>query len=105
MKKWNDLIIDFHQQLQLSELVLPDEIDVMNPYLGQDSTHVMALVEQFYRQYYQDTLERHLIIGINPGRHGAGVTGIPFTDTKRLEEYCGIAAPHRSGRSRRGRPP
>jgi hypothetical protein len=27
-------------------------------------------------------------LGINPGRFGAGVTGIPFTDTKRLEEKC-----------------
>ncbi|MDX9705674.1 MAG: DUF4918 family protein, partial [Weeksellaceae bacterium] len=29
-------------------------------------------------------------IGINPSRHGAGVTGVPFTDTKRLENICGI---------------
>ena len=30
------------------------------------------------------------MIGINPSRHGAGVTGVPFTDTKRLESDCGI---------------
>ena len=30
------------------------------------------------------------MIGINPSRHGAGVTGVPFTDTKRLETVCGI---------------
>jgi hypothetical protein len=30
------------------------------------------------------------LIGINPSRHGAGVTGVPFTDTKRLESVCGI---------------
>jgi hypothetical protein len=29
-------------------------------------------------------------MGINPGRHGAGVTGIPFTDTVRLKENCGL---------------
>ncbi|NJK87700.1 MAG: DUF4918 family protein [Bacteroidales bacterium] len=33
-----------------------------------------------------------MILGINPGRHGAGVTGITFTDTKRLWEKCGIKA-------------
>jgi len=33
-----------------------------------------------------------MILGINPGRHGAGVTGLPFTDTKRLSEHCGITA-------------
>ncbi len=37
------------------------------------------------------TNSRHIILGINPGRFGAGVTGIPFTDTKRLTEYCGIS--------------
>ena len=31
-----------------------------------------------------------MILGINPGRLGAGVTGVPFTDTKRLTEICGI---------------
>jgi hypothetical protein len=33
-----------------------------------------------------------LIIAINPGRLGAGATGIPFTDTVRLEKDCGINA-------------
>ena len=28
--------------------------------------------------------------GINPGRFGAGLTGIPFTDPKRLESECQI---------------
>jgi hypothetical protein len=31
-----------------------------------------------------------LILGINPGRFGAGVTGVPFTDSKRLINDCGI---------------
>jgi len=31
-----------------------------------------------------------MLLGINPGRHGAAVTGVPFTDTKRLEEICGL---------------
>src|SRR5690606_22099429 len=37
--------------------------------------------------YYNDNKARRLILGINPGRLGAGVTGIPFTDTKRLESH------------------
>ena len=32
-------------------------------------------------------------MGINPGRFGAGVTGIPFTDSKRLAEKCGLSIP------------
>lgn len=32
-----------------------------------------------------------MILGINPGRFGAGVTGLPFTDTRRLAEKCGLS--------------
>ena len=32
-----------------------------------------------------------MIIGINPGRFGGGVTGIPFTDPIRLDRECKIA--------------
>ncbi|HEY2582511.1 MAG TPA: uracil-DNA glycosylase family protein, partial [Mucilaginibacter sp.] len=34
--------------------------------------------------------QRHLILGINPGRFGGGLTGIPFTDPKRLVTECNI---------------
>ena len=44
----------------------------------------------FYQTFYDDHNPRKFIIGINPSRHGAGVTGVPFTDTKRLENDCGI---------------
>ncbi len=45
------------------------------------------------KQYYSDNNSRRLILGINPGRFGAGVTGIPFTDTVRLSEICGLSIP------------
>src|SRR5690606_289517 len=44
----------------------------------------------FYRKYYNDHRKRFLILGINPGRFGAGLTGVPFTDTKRLVEVLRI---------------
>ena len=47
-------------------------------------------MEAYYQNYYRDTRQRRCIIGINPSRNGAGVTGVPFTDTKRLEKACGI---------------
>ena len=31
-----------------------------------------------------------MILGINPGRFGSGLTGVPFTDPINLEKYCGI---------------
>ena len=46
--------------------------------------------QKFYQKFYNDGNSRKFIVGINPSRHGAGVTGVPFTDTKRLESICGI---------------
>jgi hypothetical protein len=34
-----------------------------------------------------------LLLGINPGRYGAGITGINFTAPKQLREYCKIENP------------
>ncbi len=68
---------------------LPEGIGIMNPFRGDDG-YILALSSQFYRKYYSDNHPRHIIIGINPGRFGAGFTGIPFTDTKRLTSECGI---------------
>ncbi|MEO8569115.1 MAG: uracil-DNA glycosylase family protein [Ginsengibacter sp.] len=59
----------------------------MNPF--RDST-TYNLCKQFYTKYYNDDNPRHLIIGINPGRFGGGITGIPFTDPMRLQNICGI---------------
>lgn len=69
------------------DLRLPDGIAVMNPYKDPE---LIKIVKQFYDKYYSDSNKRHILLGINPGRFGAGVTGIPFTDTKRLSEICGI---------------
>ena len=44
----------------------------------------------FYNKYYSDHSHRTLVLGINPGRFGAGLTGVPFTDPIRLEDVCGI---------------
>lgn len=59
----------------------------MNPY--NDKTG-FTLCGMFYRKYYSDNDNRTMIIGINPGRFGGGITGIPFTDPVKLERYCHI---------------
>lgn len=82
-----DQVIDFNRGLHY-EGELPEGFRVINPYLGNPET--MEVMQQFYHNYYGDTDSRKFIIGINPSRHGAGVTGVPFTDTKRLESACGI---------------
>jgi hypothetical protein len=70
---------------------LPSGISIMNPF--RNNPHIFQVITQFYSKYYNDNKQRHMILGINPGRFGAGVTGIPFTDTKRLKEKCGIFIP------------
>lgn len=82
-----DKIIEFNHKLQYTGK-LPDGFRVLNPYL--DNPETMSVMKAFYTKYYNDTSPRRFIIGINPGRYGAGTTGVPFTDTKRLESVCGI---------------
>lgn len=86
-KTFADRVIDFNRHLHYAGS-LPDGFRVLNPYLENPET--MQVMQQFYHKYYADNIERRFIIGINPSRHGAGVTGVPFTDTKRLEAVCGI---------------
>jgi len=86
-KTFADSVIEFNRNLTYSGL-LPEGFQVLNPY--QYNPETMAVMEQFYYKYYNDNVRRKFIVGINPSRHGAGVTGVPFTDTKRLEKVCGI---------------
>lgn len=79
-------VLQFFSTLSLS-VSLPRGVQVLNPY--QDKL-VFELCQQFYTQYYSDTNPRSMIIGINPGRFGGGLTGIPFTDPIKLETICGI---------------
>ncbi|MDG1572185.1 DUF4918 family protein [Robiginitalea sp. M366] len=85
-----DHIIAFNRNLEFTGR-LPRGIGVLNPF--QDNPEILPISEAFYRKYYSDNRPRRLIMGINPGRLGAGATGIPFTDTKRLTEVCGLPGP------------
>lgn len=80
-----DKVIAFNESLSL-DIPLPDGIRSMNPF--KENPDALAISSAFYKKYYDDHRMRRLILGINPGRFGAGVTGIPFTDTKRLTEKC-----------------
>ena len=86
-ESFGDKVINFNIELNFSG-ALPDGFKVINPYM--DNPETMQVMQQFYHKFYSDSEQRKFIIGINPSRHGAGVTGVPFTDTKRLETVCGI---------------
>lgn len=82
-----DRVITFNKSLIYSGK-LPPGFDVLNPF--NDNPETTIVMQQFYKEFYNDNKKRKFIIGINPSRHGAGVTGVPFTDTKRLESVCKI---------------
>ncbi len=87
IKTFADNVIEYNKNLAYTG-ELPAGFRVINPFY--DNSEAIKVMEQFYRKYYTDSRLRKFIIGINPGRHGAGITGIPFTDTKHLENVCGI---------------
>lgn len=87
--KWADNIIEFLFNLQFP-VKLNKGVEVLEVHSDEV---VRAACTAFYKKFYNDSKKRHLLIGINPGRFGGGVTGIPFTDPIRLQNDCGISNP------------
>jgi len=85
-------VLHFNASLSIDSNGLPGGIKVMNPFRDGNAEYINKLTATFYNKFYNDSKPRKLILGINPGRLGAGATGIPFTDTKRLNADCGIEA-------------
>jgi len=83
-----DKVTRFIKDLHYTGSELPTGIRIMNPY--REFEGAMAIADTFYHKFYNDNEPRSIILGINPGRFGAGVTGVPFTDSKRLISECGI---------------
>ena len=74
----------------LDEVELPPGISVLDPMRGEHGSEVKRIVHAFHHRFYTDERPRRLLLGINPGRLGAGSTGLCFTDTKRCESDLGI---------------
>lgn len=87
MQTFADRVVEFNRNLAYNG-DLPSGFQVMNPFT--DNPETIKVMRKFYNKFYSDNNRRRFIIGINPSRNGAGVTGIPFTDTKRLESACDI---------------
>ncbi len=77
----------FNRSLRL-KTALPQNIGVMNPF--KEGPLALRCADAFYDKYYADEQPRWGIFGINPGRFGAGLTGVPFTDFKRMQQFCKI---------------
>ncbi|MGC4003008.1 MAG: DUF4918 family protein [Pirellulales bacterium] len=77
----------FNRNLRL-QVGLPAGVAAMNPF--RESPLALRCADAFYDKYYADHAPRWGIFGINPGRFGAGLTGVPFTDFKKLREICKV---------------
>lgn len=87
MKTFAEGAIQFYDNLQI-KTSLPDGSGILNPY---ENPEVKDIVKAFFTRFFNDRQDRVVLLGINPGRFGAGITGITFTDPIRLEEDCRIA--------------
>ena len=82
----SEKLIHFYQSLQPPKN-LPKDIQILFP---QKDHQVIELIKKFFEKYFNDTNPRHLMLGINPGRYGAGITGVNFTAPRQLKENCRI---------------
>ncbi|MFZ6010007.1 MAG: uracil-DNA glycosylase family protein [Bacteroidota bacterium] len=83
---FSDNVLRFYKELEIKTR-LPKGVEILNPYQNREA---FQCCEQFYHKYYGNSFQRTIILGINPGRFGGGLTGIPFTDPVKLEKICGI---------------
>lgn len=86
MHTWAQNLIDFYTNLKPPQK-LPNGITWLHP---QQSGEVVEISTTFFQKFFNDTAPRRLLLGINPGRFGAGVTGVNFTAPKQLMQDCGI---------------
>lgn len=86
---WAKHILSIYKNLHPPQH-LPNDTEWLYP---QQSQVVLDIVERFCAKFYDDQKQRTLLIGINPGRFGAGVTGVNFTAPRQLLQACGIDHP------------
>jgi hypothetical protein len=74
-----EALIESYRNLPVPQV--PPGITILNPY---QNTKALEWVKAYYCRFYTGSQARIFIFGINPGRLGAGLTGIPFTDPVQL---------------------
>lgn len=83
---FGEKVLDFYFTMK-NDLVLPEGVETIFPFDNEETRRVMEI---FFEKYYSDSEGRGFIFGINPGRLGAGITGIGFSDGQKLDSYCDI---------------
>ena len=85
-----DRLLQHVLSFSLKDVALPQGVGVLDPFNGANADEVRRIVTLFHRKYFSDDRERVLMLGINPGRFGAGLTGIAFTDPEDCKSVLGI---------------
>lgn len=93
MKTWAANLITYYKELEPPPH-LPNKVEWLYP---QQEPQVQTTVKAFLIKYFNDRKSRRLLLGINPGRFGAGVTGVNFTAARQLTEACDIAHSFKPG--------
>lgn len=89
MKNWAKALYHFYTHFDPPRK-LPNDVEWLFP---QEQPEVRKVVKAFLDKYYNDGNERRLLLGINPGRFGAGVTGVNFTAPRQLSDVLHIPHP------------
>jgi hypothetical protein len=83
---FGDRAFRFYTTLELRNR-LPRGVVALNPYR---TPRIRDYIRLFLRKFFSDNHKRVLVFGINPGRFGACITGVTFTDPIALETFCGV---------------
>ncbi len=85
MQTFGEQVADYYKKLKPPQV--PEGVEVLYPL---DDPEVQRVIQEFYTRYFNDKGDRTFLIGINPGRHGGGSTGVPFTDPQKLSDILDI---------------
>ena len=80
--------LDFYQSINIGDNKwVSDDLKKENIHILTGFIENKDLVNNFYKQVYSEIQPRIVLCGINPGRHGAGKTGVPFLDYLSLSKF------------------
>lgn len=88
MNRILDEKLDFYHQIttgnrrHISKELIKEGIEVLSGFIDN-----IDIVRDFYKNYYMPVKHQRIVLcGINPGKFGAGKTGVPFLDFKSLSQ-------------------